>query len=124
MIFAPLLKSSQRFDKRSMCNSLKMVAVAPITVPSIVGPEWNNSEEYTGLSSSQIKQDLKLVENLITEMNAISSKIDLHYLDAALHQNRMAPATLRAMMTAIKEAEPMARRALTLQVSGLPSVDL
>ena len=103
---------------------MKMVAVAPITVPSIVGPEWNNSEEYTGLSSSQIKQDLKLVENLITEMDAISSKIDLHYLDAALHQNRMAPATLRAMMTAIKEAEPMARRALTLQVSSLPSVDL
>ena len=82
MIFAPLLKSSQRFDKRSMCNSLKMAAVAPITVPTIVGPEWNNSEEYTGLSSPQIKQDLKLVENLITEMNAISSKIDLSKLES------------------------------------------
>ena len=40
----------------------------------------------------------------------------MHYLDAALHQNRMGPAALRAMMDAIKEAEPMARRALILQV--------
>ena len=40
----------------------------------------------------------------------------VHYLDAALHQNRMGPAALRAMMAAIKEAEPMARRALLLQV--------
>ena len=43
----------------------------------------------------------------------------VHYLDSALHSNRMTKATLDAMMTAVAEAKPLARRALKLQAKAL-----
>ena len=66
---------------RELSRCLQMVAATEVSAPKIVGPEWDNSDEYDSLSSPKIKQDLKLVENLVEEMKAISGKIDISKLD-------------------------------------------
>ncbi|EKX41926.1 hypothetical protein GUITHDRAFT_95868 [Guillardia theta CCMP2712] len=43
----------------------------------------------------------------------------VHFLDTALHQNRMSRKTLDAMMQAVSEAQPLAQKALKLQAKVL-----
>uniref|UniRef100_A0A7S1H7V7 Peptidase M3A/M3B catalytic domain-containing protein n=1 Tax=Hemiselmis andersenii TaxID=464988 RepID=A0A7S1H7V7_HEMAN len=43
----------------------------------------------------------------------------VHYLDSALHSNRMTKKSLDAMMLAVDEARPLAQRALKLQAKAL-----
>lgn len=44
---------------------------------------------------------------------------EVHYLDTALHQNRMSRKTLDAMLLAVSEAYPLGRKALQLQARAL-----
>lgn len=48
-----------------------------------------------------------------------SYKKPVHFLDAPLHSSRISRATLEAMMSAVKEAAPLGRRAVKLQAKVL-----
>lgn len=49
----------------------------------------------------------------------LGTPVSIHYLDGALHSNRMTKKTLDAMMGAITEAKPIGQRALRLQARAL-----
>lgn len=49
----------------------------------------------------------------------LGTPVSIHYLDGALHANRMSKKTLDAMMGAIAEAKPLGQRALKLQARAL-----
>jgi oligoendopeptidase F len=51
----------------------------------------------------------------LTEYSLRSHTESLHFLDPALHQNRMRRSTLEAMMTAVDEAAELGKKALMLQ---------
>ena len=59
---------------------LRMVA-ATNTV-KIVGPEWNNDDEYKSLDSAELKADLDSVSELIEDLSKLSGEIDMANLGA------------------------------------------
>lgn len=60
---------------------LRMVATAD-TVAKIVGPEWNNQDEYMSLDAAELCADLDSVNTLIDELGALAKKIHMDKLDS------------------------------------------
>eukprot|EP00854_Cymbomonas_tetramitiformis_P000681 gene681-1136_t len=54
----------------------------------------------------------------LNKRRAAKAGREVHYLDAALHQNRMSRATLDAMMQAVTEAKGLGQRCLRLQAAA------
>lgn len=55
----------------------------------------------------------------LSDKTQLGAPVAIHYLDGALHANRMSKNTLDAMMSAIAEAKPLGQRALKLQARAL-----
>jgi len=68
--------------KTSPALGLRMVAAAGPAATKIVGPEWNNSDEYAALDAPELKGDLASVSTLIEELSVLSTKIDMDKLDS------------------------------------------
>ena len=62
-------------------SQLRMVAATGSNPVKIVGPEWNNDDEYTSLDSVELKADLDSVSVLIDELSILSREIDMSNLD-------------------------------------------
>jgi len=60
---------------------LRMVAANAGDAVKIVGPEWNNDDEYSSLDSVELKADLTSVSELIDELSLLASNIDMANLD-------------------------------------------
>ena len=83
---------------------------------------WDGIQAAWGVHEEAASAVLNSIAGWRTEMNArraARAGRSLHFLDTALHQNRMSRASLDAMMLAVTEAAPLARRALKLQARVL-----
>ena len=100
---AGLLSSSQREQRRAAWDAIRAA--------------WRGHEEAAAASlNAQAGWRLELAAR-----RGRAAGRQVHYLEAALHSNRMNRKTLDAMMAAIKEAQPLGQRALRLQArSRLP----
>jgi oligoendopeptidase F len=76
---------------------------------------WHDNEE----AAAAILNSISGWRLELNRRRAAAAGKPVHYLDTALHQNRMTKKSLDAMMTAVDEAKTVGQRALRLQARAL-----
>ena len=72
-------RAGRALRKAAPSRGLRMVAASE-PAAKIVGPKWNNADEYKSLDATELAEDLGSVNRLIDELGALAAKIDMDKL--------------------------------------------